>query len=168
MSVENLKNAEAIQKIKDLVDAIDIAMLSTYSKSESYPCSVPMSRQEVDDEGNIWFLFSTDSTTFENLQVDKRITLNFAHVGDYKFLNINGTAEISTDQARIDKYWSKFNEAWFEKGKEDPAIRIMKVIPEEAHYWDNKTNKLATLLKVATSAISGKKMDIGREGDIEI
>lgn len=168
MSVENLKNEEAIQKIKDLVNSIDIAMLSTYTESEGYPCSVPMSRQEVDEEGNIWFLFSSESSTYENLQSDQRVSLNFAHVGDYKFLSINGIAEISRDQTRIDKYWNKFNEAWFEKGKEDPSIRVLKVQPLEAHYWDNKANKLTTLLKVATSAISGKKMDIGRQGDIEI
>lgn len=168
MSVENLNNEEAIQKIKDLVDSIDIGMLSTFPSDSSYPYTVPMSRQEVDDEGNIWFLFSSESETYKNIQIDYKVSLNFAHVGDYKFLNIDGAAEVSTDPIRIDKYWNKFNEAWFEKGKEDPTIRVLKVIPREAHYWDNKTNKLMTLLKVATSAISGQKMDIGREGDINL
>jgi hypothetical protein len=39
---------------------------------------------------------------------------------------------------------------------------------EDAHYSDNKTSKLATIFKVATSAISGQKMYLGREGELNI
>jgi general stress protein 26 len=92
----------------------------------------------------------------------------YADVSNYNFLSINGSAEVSRDNSRIDKYWNKMIEAWFEKGREDPAIRILKVIPSEAHYWDNKSNKLITFLKVAASAVSGQKLDIGREGDLNI
>ncbi|MDN3706633.1 pyridoxamine 5'-phosphate oxidase family protein [Myroides ceti] len=168
MSTENLQHKEAVEKFKQMIDSIDIGMLSTFPKDQEYPHSIPMSRQEVDDEGNIWFLFSSESETHQHLLKNDKVTLTFAHVGDYQFLSVNATAEISKDQARIDKYWNKFIEAWFEKGKEDPRIRVLKVIPNEAYYWDNKTNKLMTLLKVATSAVTGKKMDIGREGELDL
>lgn len=59
-------------------------------------------------------------------------------------------------------------EGWFEKGKDDRHIRALKVIPSEAHYWDNKTNKLVTFFKVAASALSGEPMDIGRQGHLNI
>ncbi|MCY1547814.1 Pyridoxamine 5'-phosphate oxidase like protein [compost metagenome] len=75
---------------------------------------------------------------------------------------------MSQDQARIDKYWNKMVEGWFEKGKEDPRIRVMKVKPHEAHYWDTKSNKLITFMKVAVSGITGQKMDVGRSGDLNI
>lgn len=123
-----------------------------------------MSRQEVDDEGNIWFLFSAESETFHHLQENRSVSLTYAHVNNYQFLSINGIAEISQEKARIDKYWNSVLEAWFEKGKEDPSIRILKVIPKEAHYWDTKNNKLVTFFKVATSALTGVRSDIGREG----
>lgn len=168
MSTENLHNNEAIKKLKDLVDGIDIGMLSTFESNSDYPHTIPMSRQEVDDEGNIWFLFSAESDTHQHLLKNNKVSLAYAHVGNYQFLSINGVAEVSQDKHRIDKYWNSFNEAWFEKGKEDPNIRILKVIPNEAHYWDNKTNKLMTLLKVATSAVTGQKSDIGREGNLNL
>src|SRR5690606_20284529 len=120
------------------------------------------------EDGNIWFLFSSESTTHKNLQKNNKVSLLYAHVGDYNFLSLNGTAEISRDQARIDKYWNKMVEAWFEKGKEDPHIRVLKVKPHEAHYWDNKSNKVVTFLKIATSAVSGQQMDIGREGELHL
>ncbi len=168
MSTENLQNQEAKEKMKTMVDHIDISMFSTFSKESEYPYTVPMSRQEVDEEGNIWFLCSADSQTYKNIEQNNQVSLNYAHVGDYQFLTLNGTAEISTNQERIDKYWNKFVEVWFEKGKEDPNIRILKVTPNEAHYWDNKTNKLMTLLKVAASAVTGSQMDIGREGSLDL
>ncbi|MCR6721181.1 MAG: pyridoxamine 5'-phosphate oxidase family protein [Chitinophagaceae bacterium] len=60
------------------------------------------------------------------------------------------------------------NEAWFEKGKEDPTIRVLKVTTNDGHYWDNKTNKLVTFLKMATSAVTGAKMDVGRSGTLDL
>lgn len=168
MSTENLHNQEAIDKLTDLVNKIDIGMLCTYSTGQQYIHSVPMSRQEVDDQGNIWYLFSSDSLTYDNLQNDKRVSVLFSQPSDYNFLNVHGTAEIYQDKARIDKYWNKFMEAWFEKGKDDPHIRVLKVNVKDANYWDNKTNKLFTFFKVAASAITGTKMDIGREGNLDL
>lgn len=168
MSTENLQNTEAITKLKELVDKIDIGMLCTAIKDSDYPHAVPMSRQEVDEDGNIWYLFSSESETYSNLKKDNKVSVLFSHVGDYNFLAVNGVAEISEDKQRIEKYWNKMMEGWFEKGKDDPRIRVLKVIPVESHYWDNKSNKLITLLKVAAGAVSGQKLDIGREGNLEL
>jgi general stress protein 26 len=168
MSTENLQHQEAIQKLREMVDKIDIGMLCSFVSQSDYPHAVPMSRQEADGQGNIWFLFSAESETCRNILKNNKVSLLYGHPGDYNFLSINGIAEISQDQSRIDKYWNKMMEGWFEKGKEDPRIRVLKVIPHEAHYWDNKYNKLMTVLKVAASAVSGAKMDIGREGELNI
>lgn len=168
MSTEDLKKGEAIEKLQQLVNDIDVGMLGTYPSAQEFIHAVPMSRQEVDDDGNIWFLFSSASDTYQHLQESDRVSLLYADVGDYSFLSINGRAEISTDQQRIDKYWSKMVEGWFQKGKEDPHIRVLKVVPIEAHYWDTKSNKLVTFLKVAASALSGKRADIGRQGDLDV
>ena len=168
MSTENLQNQQAVKKLKEMVDDIDIGILCSFIAGSDYPHAVPMSRQEVDEDGNIWFLFSSDSETHQHIVKNNKVSLLYAHVGNYNFLSINGVAEIYQDQARIDKYWNKMVEAWFEKGREDPHIRVLKVIPNEAHYWDNKSNKLMTFLKVAASAVTGQQMDIGREGNLDI
>jgi general stress protein 26 len=168
MSTENLKNQEAIEKLQEMINKIDIGMMCSQVPGSKVIHAVPMSRQEVDDEGNIWYLISTDSESYKNFEITPYANVLFSDVRDYNFLSLCGDVEISRDQARIEKYWVNAMEAWFEKGKEDPRIRVMKITPGEAHYWDNKTNKLVTLIKVATSAVTGAKMDIGREGDLEI
>lgn len=168
MSVENLNNQEGIEKIKELVNHIDIAMMHTFPKDENYPYGTPMSRQEVDENGIIWFLVSIESQTAKNITQNNKVSLSFSHVSDYKFLKVDGIGELLVDQERIDKYWNKFVEVYFEKGKEDPSIRILKVTPDDVFYWDTKTNKIMTFLHVATAAITGQKIDIGKEGEINI
>ncbi|MBC8984902.1 pyridoxamine 5'-phosphate oxidase family protein [Pedobacter sp. N36a] len=168
MSIENLDHRDALDKLKTLVDKIDIGMMCTNTSELGHLHAVPMSRQEVDEEGNLWFLFSSASETYENLQKSNQISVLYSDISNYNFLSINGIAEVSKDKHRIEKYWNKMIEGWFEKGKEDPLIRILKVIPSEGHYWDNKSNKLVTFLKVAATAVSGKKLDIGREGDLNL
>lgn len=168
MSTENLNNKEAIDKLKELVDKIDVGMLCTHTNDSKHVHAVPMSRQEVDDEGNIWYLFSSESETFKHLQEDSSVCLLYSDPRDYNFLSIHAETEVSQDRARIDKYWNKMVEGWFEKGKEDPRVRVLKVKPEEAHYWDTKTNKFVTFFKVALSGITGAKLDVGREGDLNI
>lgn len=168
MSTENLNNIEAVEKLKDLVNSIDVAMMITFPKNADYPYMTPMSRQQIDDSGTIWYLISSESETAKNIQANNKISLAFGDPGSYTFLSIDGTAELSHDKARIDKYWNKFIEVYFEKGKEDPSIRILKVAPADAHYWDTKTNKFMTLIKVASAAISGQKIDVGREGELNI
>lgn len=168
MSTENLHNREAIEKLKEIAETTDIGMLCTHLNETKHVHAVPMSTQEVDENGNIWFLFSSESDTYTHLQQDKTICLLYSDVRNYSFLSIHAYGEVSGDRTRIEKYWNKMMEGWFEKGKEDPRIRVLKVVPAEAHYWDNKTNKLVTFLKVAVNAVSGHKMDIGREGDLNI
>lgn len=168
MSTENLYNQEAIDKLKQLAEKTDIGMLCTHFSISDYLHAVPMSTQEVDETGDIWFLFSSESETCKHLLLDNAVSLLYSDVRNYNFLSINGTAEVSADKSRIEKYWNKMMDGWFEKGKEDPAIRVLRVTPAEAHYWDNKTNKLVTFLKVAASAIAGEKPDVGRQGDLNI
>lgn len=168
MSIENLTNEGAIEKLKTMVDKIDIGMVCTHVNGSERLHAVPMSRQEVDDEGNIWFLFSSESMTYQNLKSSKHVTVLYADIKGYNFLSIDGTAQVSKDQGRIEKYWNKMVEAWFEKGKEDPAVRVLKVVTNDAQYWDNKTNKLVTFLKAATSAITGQDLDIGRTGSLDL
>ena len=168
MSTENLYNQEGIAKIREIIDKIDIGMLGSYPANSAFLHAVPMSRQEVDDAGNIWYLFSSDSESFFHIRENNQVSLLYSDPSSYTFLSINGSAEISSDRQRIEKYWNKMMEGWFDAGIDDPRIRVLKVAPEEAQYWDTKSNKLVTLWKAAVSAVTGVEMDKGRSGEITI
>lgn len=168
MSEQNINDRkEAITKLKELAEEIDFCFFCTNVKSEQ-PDSTPMSVQEVDDEGSIWFLASLASTKCENIKTDNAIQLYFSSPKDFKFLAVVGDADLVRDEKRIDKYWNKMVEGWFEKGREDPNIILIRVKPQKAHYWDTKYHKLLSYALTFYSAITGNKSDQGLHGEINV
>lgn len=168
MAENNLSNKEALEKLKVIVDQIDIGTICSFPVDSAYLHGVPMSRQEVDEEGNIWYICSAESETFKNISRDPRVSLFYADPKHYTFLSINGMANLSRDQERIDRYWNKMMEGWFAKGKEDPNIRLLQVMPKDAHYWDSNSNMIVNLFKMLKATVTGETEDIGKEGDLNI
>lgn len=167
MSTENLYNQEAVEKLKEMTEQIKVGMLCTRVPGTGQIHAVPMHIQETDDQGNIWFLFSSESESFRHLEAYPQVSLLFSDPGSYSFLSIHADTEISHNREKIDIYWSAMAAAWFD-GKEDPRIQVLRIKPLEAHYWDNQSNKLVTFLKIAISGITGSQTDAGREGDLNL
>jgi general stress protein 26 len=92
----------------------------------------------------------------------------YMDTGKEHYLSLSGHAEIVKDKAKTDELWNVFIKAWFEGGKDDPAITLIKVMPEEGHYWDTKNGKLVSMIKIAAAALTGSHSDGGVEGDITV
>lgn len=166
MSKENLYNDDAKAKIKKLAEDIDFAMLATNLKSTPIHM-VPMSTKKVDDMGNIWFLSNKNSTHNENIMNDANLHLIYSNKGNMQFMNVYGSATITTDRAVIDELYGKSDDTWFD-GKDDPNITAISVKPTEAFYWDPKNNKLVTLMKMGVGAITGDEPDLMDQGKIKL
>lgn len=161
----NLIGKEAIEKMKELVGHNAVCMFT--SNVDEVPLQTrPMTTQEVDDDGNFWFFSPKDSHKNYEVRSDARVQLLFANTSESEFLTVFGTASILEDRKKIDALWSPMAKAWFQEGKDDPNLSLIKVTPENAYYWEPKHNKMVTLFKMAASAVSGKKMDIGQQGKL--
>jgi general stress protein 26 len=158
---------EAIEKIRDLAKDINIAMLCT-NLSNTPISTCPMATQEVDDAGQIWFLSVKNSNHNHDIEQDGRAQLIYAHPNQFAFLSLYGTAEILDDRQKIEELWSPEAKIWFQKGKDDPNISLIRFLPEEGYYWDTKTNKMIAFLKMAASLVTGKTMDDGIEGKLKL
>ncbi|MBO9624046.1 MAG: pyridoxamine 5'-phosphate oxidase family protein [Sphingomonas sp.] len=56
---------------------------------------------------------------------------------DHKlFACIRGNLVPETDPALIEKYWSNMVEAWFEGGRADPALLMLRFELEDAEIWE--------------------------------
>lgn len=145
-NVKNLHDKEAVDKIKDLAKSANICMFTT--KLTELPLnSVPMATQEVDDEGNLWFLSGKTSHKNQHIQADPRVQLFYTNTGSSEFLSVYGNATITTDKDEIEKLWTPIAKAWFTEGKDDPDLTVIKITPEEAYYWDTKNSKAVSMLK---------------------
>lgn len=166
MSDKNLFNDEAKKKIKEMAESIDFNMMAT--DLESIPLhTVPMSTKKVDYNATIWFLSGKDSKHNSNIQKDNRVHLFYAKAGAFEFLSIYGKASIINDRSIIEELYQKSDDNWFD-GVNDPNICALRIEPSDAHYWDTKDNMLVSLLKMGYGALTGKKTNLGEEGQLKL
>ena len=166
-NVQNLVQNAAIKKIQELTEDAPIAMLCT--KLSQVPFSTcPMSTQKVDDDGTIWFLTGADGKHTLEIQADPRVQILYSNTGDYAYLTIYGHAEIMHDRAKIEELWTPLAKVWFQQGKDDPNLRVLKVSPQDGFYWDIKSSKMISFMKMLTSIATGITMDDGIEGSLDI
>jgi general stress protein 26 len=162
---KNLATTDAIKKMKELAEKINICMFCTNVDSQPFETR-PMGTQKVDDLGNFWFFSAADSHKNEEIKDKQHVHLIYADPGSSEYMNVCGQATVSRDRQKIEELWNDFAKAWFKGGKDDPNLTVVKVTPTKAYYWDTKYGKAATMLAIAASAISGKTMDAGVEGEL--
>lgn len=131
--------------------------------------SRPMTLQETDDSGNLWFISSDTSNKNFEIKEDRRVQLFFMNNSDSQYLSVYGDASVYKDKTTIEEKWSAMANAWFD-GKDDPNVSIIRVVPKESYYWDTKAGKLVSLLSFVAAAVTGNKTNNsdGVEGNATI
>lgn len=165
-NIKNLEGPDAWVKIKEIAEKADTCFLCTSIKTGLPFSTRPMAVLQVDNDGNLWFLSSNDSSKNAEISKDPLVQLLFQESPHSGFMNVYGIAEISTDKAKIEEIWTPLAKTWFTGGKDDPRVTVIKVSPTQGHYWDNKHGKAIAFLKMVTGAIIGKTLDDSIEGDL--
>ena len=164
----NLSGAKAVEKVKELVDDAKSCFFCTAAPTGRGGDSRPMSVQEVDDEGNLWFLSASDSHKNAELQSDASVRLYFQGSAHSDFLELNGVANVSRDKERIKELWQPMHKTWFTEGQDDPRITVIKVTPFEGYYWDTKHGPVVAGVKMLIGAAIGKTLDDSIEGTLSV
>jgi len=165
---EDLSNKAAVDKLRELIDKTKTCFFDTgHATSESSGVR-PMSVQQVDEAGNLWFLSANDSHKNEEIAADRSVKLFFQGSAHSDFMYITGKAFIVNDRNKIEELWEPIMKTWFTEGKDDPRISVIKFIPEDGYYWDTKHGKAIAFLKMLTGAATGKTMDDSIEGKLNM
>jgi general stress protein 26 len=165
---ENLEGQAAIEKIKELTGKANTCFFCTHIESGRPFSTRPMALQEMDEEGNLWFLSAKDSRKNQEIAENPGVQLLFQGSDYSDFLMLYATASISDDRAKIKELWKPILKVWFTEGEEDPRISVIKVEPETGYYWDTKHNAAVGLAKRVAGAIMGKTTDDSIEGEISV
>lgn len=162
----NLRGLDAVRKIKELVESVRTCFFCTTVAAGASSGSRPMSVQQVDDEGNLWFLSAGDSHKNYELAIDPTVTLFFQGSAHSDFLQLKGRATISRDAAKIKELWQPLAKTWFTQGVDDPRITVIKVSPLEGYYWDTVHGIVIAGVKMMIGAMIGKTLDDSIEGKV--
>jgi general stress protein 26 len=139
------------EKIKD----VRFGMFTTLDPDGKLS-SRPMTSQQVDDQGQIWFFTSDVSDFVRHLPEHPRVNVSFSDPEDSLYVSISGNAELTRDRAKIDELWNPLAAAWFDGGKDDPHLALIRVHIDSAEYWDTHSSKMTQLYALAKSALTGK------------
>ena len=59
----------------------------------------------------------------------------FASKGHKVFASLSGTLTNETDPAIVDKFWSNPVDSWYELGRDDPNLCVLRFELDEAEVW---------------------------------
>jgi general stress protein 26 len=112
----------------------------------------PMTAQLDGDRGPIWFFTAKDNGIVRKLGQGDRAIATFTSKGHDLFATAHGRLSIDNDRRIIDKLWNRWIAAWYEGGKDDPKLVLLRFDAERAEIWLD-----------ASSVIAGIKMLLGRD-----
>jgi len=146
-----------INRVWDLIESVRFCMLSTWNGRELR--SRPMGAFVRRDENAIWFFTDARAHKDEEILRYPEVNLAFADPHAQTYVALSGTARMSDDRAKIRALWSIPPRFWWDS-PDDPAIRLIRVTPRAAEFWDAPGN-LVSSLKVAFALVTGTHPESG-------
>lgn len=96
----------------------------------------PMTALTDDSTGNtLWFFTTQDNTLVRALSQSDRAIATFTGKSHDLFATIHGAVRLDNDRTMIDKLWNSHVEAWYEGGKADPNLALIRLDSEKATIW---------------------------------
>jgi len=164
---KNLMGEEAVEKIRQLAKKGGACLFCTKIVTGEAFSTRPMAPEEIDDDGNFWFLSASDSDKNMELEADPNAQLLFQGSSYSDFLSLYGKVTISRDKQKIEQLWDALHKNWFTEGKEDPRITVLKFTPASGYYWDTKHGSTVAFVKSVVGSIIGQTYDDSIEGNIK-
>ena len=105
---------------------------------------------EVESGGPICFFTASENDLFRELRGNARAIATFASKDHDVFAAVHGSLSVDTDRAVVDRLWNRYVAAWYEGGKDDPKLRLLRLDPDQGQVWAD-----------ASSLVAGVKMLLG-------
>ena len=120
------------------------AMLGLVGREEGH--AQPMTAQF--DEGHegrgpIYFFTAKDTDLVRALGSGSPAMIQYASKSHDLFASVEGKLTANNDRALVDRLWNPFVAAWFEEGKDDPKLQLLRFDPDSVQIWLNGNSLFA-------------------------
>lgn len=152
-------DAEMVKKVHDVIDGMDIAMVTTRDSSspEGRLTSRPLSTQRAEEDGDVLFLTRRSSAFVRDLIADPNV--NVAYASRSAWVSLAGTGVVVEDRDLVAQLWSKGADMFMEGGPDNPDNVAVRVSGDTAELWGGET--------MIGTAVSMVKAMTGNKGDDE-
>jgi general stress protein 26 len=124
-----------------------IVMLSAADVDEGHarPMTAQLDEEQTGDQsGPIWFFTSSETALAEALgEGSRRGLFTFVSKSHGLFATVHGELRIDSDRVVIDRLWNAHVAAWYQGGKSDPKLRLLRFEPDDAEIWENGSSLVA-------------------------
>ena len=160
MTDETQDRQDRQEKVRALVKDARIAMLTSVAP-DGRLVSKPMATQDVELDGDVWFVAERDSQKVRNIEAHPHV--NVAYSDRSSWVSLSGTAVVVDDPAKLAELWNTFTDAWLEGGPENPNNVLIRVEADSAEYWDGPGSAVTQVLNLVKAKVTGERY----EGDNE-
>ncbi len=161
------EHASQVAELRARIQTIRYAMLTTIDQHGRLN-SRPMTTQQVDAEGNLWFFTSTETALWQDIAAHPQVNLSFAEPADDVYVSVSGMAERVVERERIKAMWNPALQAWYPHGPDDPHVMLVKVVSDSAEYWDASASGMVQLFQMARAALTGSAPDEAQHARIDL
>ncbi|GFE72230.1 pyridoxamine 5'-phosphate oxidase family protein [Chroococcus sp. FPU101] len=165
---DSKNHSEQIQKLREMVKAINIAMLTTVDEDGSLR-SRPMScNGEIESNGDIWFFTYASSHKVIEIEQQQQVNVSFADPHKQQYVSISGSAQLIRDRQKIAELWKPQLKAWFPKELDEPDLALLKVTVEKAEYWDAPSSFVAHTISLLKALATGETANVGENEKLDL
>jgi general stress protein 26 len=165
MGHEEPMTTDETRKVAELLKDERIAVLTTTAPDGTL-MSRPMSLQEVEFDGDLWFFASRSSRKVAHVTANPQV--NVATAGSSSWVSLTGHAVVIDDLAKKQQLWNTVVEAWFPDGPEDPDVVLLRVDAASAEYWDSPGGRIASVISFAKAKVTGQPYSGGENETVRL
>ncbi len=157
-----LYSQDQINAITARIKHVRYAMLTTADDRQALS-SRPLTSQQLDNEGNLWFFTSDEAEFTHELERHPDVNVSFSNPNEGIYLSLSGRAYLLKDRAKARELWKPQLVTWFRGGLDDPHLALLRVRIQSAEYWDGGAGRMQQLFALAKAAVRGEgAMGMGR------
>lgn len=163
-----MSKQDHIDLIREIVKEVKFAMFTSITK-EGHLHACPMTTSETSlGAREIWFIGDKTTQAVDNINNNPQVNLSYVSQDGKDYVSINGKAELVDDKAKLDELWPPIYNAFYEHGKEDENVQLIKVVPNGAEFW-RSGNGIINAAKLAVAAVQDGKIadSLGDNGSVE-
>ncbi|PWW02018.1 general stress protein 26 [Hoeflea marina] len=123
----------------------------------------PMAPQTGPDERVVWFFTKTGSDLARAVMQKSRSRAQMCVVSDDHdyHASVNGHLFLERDREVVERFWSPVVSAWFENGRDDPELAVLRFEPAEAQIWASTGSGIRFAWEIAKANLTGSEPDMG-------
>jgi general stress protein 26 len=126
--------------------------------------AVPMSHYVDREADALWFISAQGTSAVKALATGPAPAQYQIASGDGQiYARIDGEASLSSDSAKLDEIWNAVADSWFEDGRRDDDVRLIRVALTEAEVWTTP-GKIGFLYEIAKAQTRDETPDMGEHG----